>query len=133
MTGENVLLNGAGSLPEYATPNPHPSRAIYGFALFLCSWLILPLYIIWAFVPTPWLEILHITYIPAKYWAIAIPLLFPTTVTAFVLLIFSINLIRFHGIFDNVEVVEYDFGEPSTVEGLDLKKYLDRSTLTNVS
>lgn len=128
MQDENDVLVGTDPLQEYATPNPHPSRAVYGFALFLCSWLVLPLYLLWAFVPTSWLEAIHITYVPAKYWAVAIPLLFPIAVSAFVVLIFSINLIRFHGIFDNVEVIENDFGELSRVEGFELNSFLRRAS-----
>ncbi|VDK56608.1 unnamed protein product [Anisakis simplex] len=93
------------SLEPYATPNPHPARGIYGFALFVCSSIAFAFYLIWAIVPTPWLNALQITYVPAKYWAIAIPLLFPFGVFVYVTTIFAINLINFHGVFDSVEVI----------------------------
>ncbi|VDN60901.1 unnamed protein product [Dracunculus medinensis] len=89
-----------------ATPNPHPARAIYGFvfsfAFFLTSSIFLFIYLIWAIIPTPWLESIEITYVPAKYWAISIPLLFPIIVTAYVTTVFALNLIRFHGVFENI-------------------------------
>uniref|UniRef100_A0A158R4G9 G domain-containing protein n=1 Tax=Syphacia muris TaxID=451379 RepID=A0A158R4G9_9BILA len=91
MSVNDNTLDGSGTLLDYETPNPHPSRAVYGFALFLCSWFFLPLYLIWAFVPTPWLNVIHITYVPAKYWAVVIPLLFPLCVLAVFCLLFKYN------------------------------------------
>lgn len=61
-------------------------------------------YLIWALVPTPWLNAIQLTYVPAKYWAIALPLLFPIAVVVYVTGVFAINVINFHGIFDNVDV-----------------------------
>lgn len=77
---------------------------VSGFALFICSWFSLALYLIWALLPTPYLESLHLTYLPAKYWAIAIPLLLPITVAAFIILVLAHNLIQLHGIFEDIEV-----------------------------
>lgn len=77
---------------------------IAGFALFVCSSFVLAVYLLWALIPTPYLELLHITYVPAKYWAIALPLLVPITVAAFVILVFAHNLIQLHGIFEDVEL-----------------------------
>lgn len=128
MTDADAALNATDSLPVYPTPNPLPARGVYGFVLFLCSWFFFAVYLIWAFVPTPWLEAVHITYVPAKYWAIAIPLLFPILVTAYVTFSFAVNLIRFHGIFDNVEVVENDFGDLSSAAKVDLAKLLGPKT-----
>uniref|UniRef100_A0A183EEQ4 PIG-P domain-containing protein n=1 Tax=Gongylonema pulchrum TaxID=637853 RepID=A0A183EEQ4_9BILA len=63
----------------------------------------LAVYLIWALIPTPYLELLHLTYVPAKYWAVALPLLLPITVAAFVIFVFAHNLIRLHGIFEDIE------------------------------
>lgn len=82
---------------------------ISGFVLFICSWFFLALYLIWALLPTPYLEFLHLTYLPAKYWAIAIPLLLPITIAAFIILVLSYNLIQLHGIFDDIEVSFFCF------------------------
>ncbi|KAL3995613.1 PIG-P family protein [Acanthocheilonema viteae] len=92
-----------GSSDSYASPNPSPARGVYGFALFVCSWFFLALYLIWALLPTPYLELLHLTYLPAKYWAIAIPLLLPITVAAFIILVLAHNLIQLHGVFEDIE------------------------------
>lgn len=80
---------------------------ISGFAFFLTSSIFLFIYLIWAIIPTPWLESIEITYVPAKYWAISIPLLFPIIVTAYVTTVFALNLIRFHGVFENIAVREF--------------------------
>ena len=37
MTDDDDSLSGTDSLPEYATPNPHPSRAIYGMEKLLVT------------------------------------------------------------------------------------------------
>uniref|UniRef100_A0A8R1TIU5 G domain-containing protein n=1 Tax=Onchocerca volvulus TaxID=6282 RepID=A0A8R1TIU5_ONCVO len=100
---DDVLEGSSDSIPPYASPNPSPARGIYGFALYVCSWFFLALYLIWALVPTPYLESLHLTYLPAKYWAIAIPLLLPITVAAFIILVLAHNLIQLHGVFEDVE------------------------------
>ncbi|PAV57842.1 hypothetical protein WR25_19333, partial [Diploscapter pachys] len=86
-------------------PGPHPARGIYGFALYISAWSLLIVYLFWAFVPTPVLNQLGITYVPAKLWAIAVPLLLPVLAALFVLSIFILNLYNFKGykIFEDVE------------------------------
>lgn len=105
---------------------------IYGFALYITAWFLLVFYLIWAIVPTPVLNHLGLTYVPSKYWAIAGPLFILINVTAFVVIIFTLNVIRFRGyaIFENVQVskmlfswiiiqeVENDFGEREGFQGL---------------
>ncbi|KAK0402532.1 hypothetical protein QR680_016388 [Steinernema hermaphroditum] len=115
--------------PPLQTPNPLPSRGVYGFALYLCAWVLLVLYLIWAFVPTSWLTAIHVTYVPAKYWAIVLPLLFPIVVTTFVCVVFGVNLIRFHRIFENVAVVTNDFSDDvSATKQIDLDGYFGRDS-----
>uniref|UniRef100_A0A7I4KLL8 RE23670p, putative n=1 Tax=Brugia malayi TaxID=6279 RepID=A0A7I4KLL8_BRUMA len=100
---DDILDDNSDSFPPYASPNPSPARGIYGFALFIVSWFSFALYLIWALLPTPYLKLLHLTYLPAKYWAIAIPLLLPIAVAAFIILVLAHNLIQLHGIFDDIE------------------------------
>uniref|UniRef100_A0A8R1EQ81 PIG-P domain-containing protein n=1 Tax=Caenorhabditis japonica TaxID=281687 RepID=A0A8R1EQ81_CAEJA len=103
---------------EIHLPGPHPARGIYGFALYIVSWCLLVIYVIWAITPVQVLYRFGITYIPSKLWALAIGFFFPTAAFLYVTIIFLINLWNFGGyrIFDNVEEVEHDFGERITPE-----------------
>ena len=46
---------------------------MYGFVLWITSYLLLFLYLLWAWLPASVLHALSITYYPSKYWAVAIP------------------------------------------------------------
>ncbi|ESN92999.1 hypothetical protein HELRODRAFT_69512, partial [Helobdella robusta] len=56
------------------SPLPTPSRAVYGFVLYLFSWVGLVLHLIWAYTPDEWLHAVGVYYYPQKAWAIAVPL-----------------------------------------------------------
>lgn len=101
------------SVEDIHTPNPLPARGIYGFALYISSVCLLILYLLWAIVPTPILRSLGITYVPAKYWAIAIPSLLLVSIITFVTVVLVVNIYRFRGyrIFEEVEAIENDFGD----------------------
>lgn len=72
------------------TPNPHPGRGIYGFALYLFSWILLLIYLLWAFLPQKLLASFHLTYLPSKYWAIAVPLLVPVIIGLLCFIVFVV-------------------------------------------
>uniref|UniRef100_A0A1I7UUE9 G domain-containing protein n=3 Tax=Caenorhabditis tropicalis TaxID=1561998 RepID=A0A1I7UUE9_9PELO len=81
-----TLKNRNPPLPseEVHLPGPHPARGIYGFALYIVSWCLLIIYLIWAITPVPILYRLGITYIPSKLWAIAIGIFFPSAACLYV-------------------------------------------------
>lgn len=57
------------------------STEIYGFTLYISTFVFFLLFLIWAFVPEQFLHNVGIYYYPDKYWAIIIPsyigMLFP--------------------------------------------------------
>ncbi|KAI9205091.1 PIG-P [Polychytrium aggregatum] len=69
-------------------------REYYGFVLYLTSFIVLALYLLWMFIPDPIWESMGIYYYPNKYWGLAVPLwilmLIPFTLAAYT----GINLVR---------------------------------------
>ncbi|XP_053683058.1 phosphatidylinositol N-acetylglucosaminyltransferase subunit P [Sabethes cyaneus] len=70
------------------TPAPTPSRAIYGFFLYLLFQTLFILYVLWAFIPTDLLERFGLSYLPDKYFALFVPILVLVAVTLFAFLIY---------------------------------------------
>lgn len=50
-----------------------PTYEYYGFTLYLTSSLVFVVYLLWAFLPSPFLHSLGIYYYPNRWWALAIP------------------------------------------------------------
>jgi phosphatidylinositol glycan class P protein len=50
-----------------------PERAIYGFFLLILSITFLILFILLSYLPVNWLNQIGLTYLPEKYWYLAIP------------------------------------------------------------
>jgi phosphatidylinositol N-acetylglucosaminyltransferase subunit P len=55
-----------------ATPRV-PTYEYYGFVLYLFSSLTFLVYLLWSFLPSPFLHALGIYYYPNRWWALAIP------------------------------------------------------------
>ncbi|KAI1727247.1 PIG-P domain-containing protein [Ditylenchus destructor] len=105
---QSTFLN--QSVSSFApSPNPHPGRGVYGFALYLFSWILFLAYLLWALLPQSVLHSLHLTYLPSKYWAVTVPLLVPIALGAYVILSFAVNLVRFRGVFETIEDLDNDF------------------------
>jgi phosphatidylinositol glycan class P protein len=80
------------TMPEH-TPAPTPSRAVYGFVLYLTCYSAFAVYCVWAIIPDSFLHSLGLTYWPQKYWAIAIPIHVGLAVALFGAVIYpAINL-----------------------------------------
>ena len=66
----------ASLAPAYGVPRAHPkvpTYEYYGFVLYLCSSAAFIVYILWAYLPSPFLHQLGIYYYPNRWWALAIP------------------------------------------------------------
>lgn len=50
-----------------------PTYEYYGFTLYLVSSLVFLVYLLWSFLPSPFLHSLGIYYYPNRWWALAIP------------------------------------------------------------
>ncbi len=61
-----------------------PTYEYYGFVLYLFSSLCFGAYLLWAYLPSPFLHALGIYYYPNRWWALAIP----AFLVAFVVYIF---------------------------------------------
>ena len=55
-----------------ASPNV-PTYEYYGFALYVASSAAFLLYLLWAYLPSPFLHRLGLYYYPNRWWALAIP------------------------------------------------------------
>ena len=87
-------LRNASAVSSEPSPAPKPNRAIYGFVLWLTSYLFLILYLVWAIIPEEWLHYLGWTYWPMKYWAIAVPAYIVTGLLLFAFVLYpSVNLL----------------------------------------
>ena len=50
-----------------------PTYEYYGFVLYLFSSLTFLFYLLWSYLPSPFLHALGITYYPNRWWALAVP------------------------------------------------------------
>ncbi|KAI0839090.1 PIG-P-domain-containing protein [Hypoxylon sp. FL0890] len=50
-----------------------PTYEYYGFVLYLFSSLVFLIYLLWSYLPSPFLHALGIYYYPNRWWALAIP------------------------------------------------------------
>jgi phosphatidylinositol glycan class P protein len=87
------------------SPFPSSERAVFGFALWLASFLVLGLFLLWAFLPDSWLTAIGLSYLPQKYWAVAMP--------AYVIVFFLVGVAGYAGI--NFTMVT-PLSDPRTVQ-----------------
>lgn len=57
-----------------------PTYEYYGFVLYLFSTLAFLVYLLWAYIPSPFLHALGIYYYPNRWWALAVPAFLTMTI-----------------------------------------------------
>ncbi|KAK5071191.1 hypothetical protein LTS08_000171 [Lithohypha guttulata] len=72
-TEAQVAQQARRASPVPPTAPKVPTYEYYGFVLYLASSLAFVMYILWAYLPSPFLHALGITYYPDRWWALAIP------------------------------------------------------------
>ncbi|GAA5851788.1 hypothetical protein JCM9279_004408 [Rhodotorula babjevae] len=76
-TSAAPLDRSASSLPAQFPPreptDPAPTVESQGFVLYVGSLVAYVAYLVWAFLPEPWLEAIEIEWYPARDWALLVP------------------------------------------------------------
>ncbi|GAA5808267.1 hypothetical protein MFLAVUS_001655 [Mucor flavus] len=80
--------------PPVAITNKTPAYEYYGFVMYLGSFVILGIYLIWAYVPDEILHRLGITYYPNRYWALAVPIWLMTIIWFIFFSFMSLSLLN---------------------------------------
>ena len=76
-------------VPEQHNPSPTPERAVYGFVLYLLATAGFGLYLIWLILPEDMLHAIGVgTFLPQKYWAVAIPIYLSVAFFLFVFIVY---------------------------------------------
>lgn len=65
------------------TPAPTPSRAVYGFVMFLSLQLLFAIYLIWSLVPKQYFELVGFNFLPQRHWAVSVPIFILTATFIF--------------------------------------------------
>ena len=101
--------------PDHS-PSPTPERAVYGFAVYLLTTTAFLCYMLWLVIPDAIFESLGITFLPQKYWAVAVPIYLSVAFFIFVIIIYpSLGMIMY---------------TPSIMDG-DLSHAVDEYTVYN--
>lgn len=59
--------------PPRTSSDPGPSVESQGFVLYIGSSVAYLAYLVWAFLPEPWLEKIGIGWYPSREWALLVP------------------------------------------------------------
>jgi phosphatidylinositol glycan class P protein len=78
LPGSSASISASAAAAAATSPVPPanpkvPTYEYYGFALHLASWIMFLMYVLWAYLPSPFLHQLGICYYPDRWWALAVP------------------------------------------------------------
>ncbi|KAJ9600089.1 hypothetical protein L9F63_009600 [Diploptera punctata] len=91
--------------PRTETYTPTPSRAVYGFMLYLGCYSAFTLFFVWAVIPDSFLHSIGLTYWPQKYWAVAIPIYIGLAIALFAVVIYPAMNLSMIPPFDDLSTV----------------------------
>lgn len=69
----HLLKRREDSLKHESSSHPQSPSSVYGFVVWMFSFVAFGMYLLWAFVPDRVLKEMGFFYLPNKYWAVAIP------------------------------------------------------------
>ncbi|KAK4218836.1 PIG-P-domain-containing protein [Rhypophila decipiens] len=77
-TGGNGPTHNSRGLAQGSDPVPRaspkvPTYEYYGFVLYLFSTLSFLIYLLWSYLPSPFLHAIGVYYYPNRWWSVAIP------------------------------------------------------------
>lgn len=85
------------------SPAPSPERAAYGFVLYLASYILFALFVIWAYVPDEILHSFGLTYLPTKAWAIILPIVGCIGAVSIPVVYFIINIFHTQSLEEEIQ------------------------------
>ncbi|KAK9145217.1 hypothetical protein Sjap_005120 [Stephania japonica] len=89
------------------------SEVYYGFVGPISTVAVTVLFLIWTYIPEPWLHSVGITYYPSRYWAFAVPIFAMVTVVLAIGFYVGLNFMVTHPTSFNTMFDEYS-REPTT-------------------
>eukprot|EP01129_Flabellula_baltica_P004046 TRINITY_DN1380_c0_g1_i1.p2 TRINITY_DN1380_c0_g1~~TRINITY_DN1380_c0_g1_i1.p2 ORF type:complete len:134 (-),score=25.95 TRINITY_DN1380_c0_g1_i1:277-678(-) len=83
-------------------------KEVYGFVLWILTWIFLILYLIWMLSPDWVFHSIGIYYYPDRYWGVAIPIWVGMAAIFYVTFVFLVNMI-ITADFDSIDLIEDAF------------------------
>ncbi|KAK9094510.1 hypothetical protein Scep_025979 [Stephania cephalantha] len=99
--------------------SPKPSE-VYGFVGSISTVVAIVLFLIWAYIPEPWLHSVGITYYPSRYWAFVVPTFAMVTVVLAIGFYIGLNFMvtppptSFNAMFDEYSREPTTFADTTT-------------------
>ncbi|KAF4971628.1 hypothetical protein FSARC_1601 [Fusarium sarcochroum] len=93
-----------------------PTYEYYGFVLYLFSSLTFLIYLLWGYLPSPFLHALGIYYYPNRWWALAIPAFIVMTVVYIYVALAAYNTEMLTVPLSSVETVVDDAGKLAEID-----------------
>lgn len=116
-------------MPEH-TPAPMPHRAVYGYAFYVLMFSLFVFYVFWALFPTrEW----GFVYLPDKYFAILLPMLFLVAISFFVFIFYpAVNISLLPKIDDLMTAISPDVAQNKLGDGKSTIEHLTWEEMRSV-